>query len=65
MLDNGSEIFKLFFFNLHSYLPLVLDASVFNRKDAELVLMGVAENPAGYGVAWDFIRSEWGTIAAM
>ncbi|XP_071788053.1 aminopeptidase N-like [Asterias amurensis] len=50
---------------LKSYLPLVLDATVFNRKDAEVILMGVAENPAGYGVAWDFIRSEWGAITAM
>ncbi|XP_071788896.1 aminopeptidase N-like [Asterias amurensis] len=47
---------------LKSYLQTVLEQGLgldLHRGEAALILIGVAENPAGYQVAWDFIRSNW------
>ncbi|XP_038058558.1 uncharacterized protein LOC119729837 [Patiria miniata] len=50
---------------LQSYLQLMMDSTTFSRRDVELILMGVAENPDGYAVAWDFLRDNWDAISTM
>ncbi|XP_022104256.1 aminopeptidase N-like [Acanthaster planci] len=50
---------------LQSYLQSMMDSNTFSRRDVEIILMGVAENPDGYEVAWDFLRNNWGTVSKM
>ncbi|XP_038058557.1 aminopeptidase N-like [Patiria miniata] len=50
---------------LQSYLQLMMDSTTFSRRDVELILMGVAENPDGCAVAWDFLRDNWDAISTM
>ncbi|XP_071788055.1 aminopeptidase N-like [Asterias amurensis] len=40
-------------------------ATTFSAKDTELILMGLAENPDGYEIAWDFIRNNWEEVYTM
>ena len=41
------------------------DPNTFDRSDAEIILMGMAENSDGYEVAWDFVRNNWETLKIM
>ncbi|XP_038058008.1 aminopeptidase N-like [Patiria miniata] len=49
---------------LQRYLQSMFDPS-FSRNDAALMLVGVAENPDGYEVAWDFVRNNWEEVRRM
>ncbi|XP_022104276.1 aminopeptidase N-like isoform X2 [Acanthaster planci] len=50
---------------LKRYLQSMLDTATYSRHDDALILMGVAQNPDGYEVAWEFVRNNWETVGKM
>ncbi len=60
------DIFSLFSFELttfvgmlHRYLRYMLNSSEIRKQDIAQVVVGVANNPIGRSLAWDFIRANW------
>ncbi|KAM9270464.1 aminopeptidase N [Cariama cristata] len=47
---------------LNQYLQYTLDPSKIRKQDAIATINSIASNVVGQPLAWDFIRSNWGTI---
>ncbi|NXS75702.1 AMPN Aminopeptidase, partial [Pandion haliaetus] len=47
---------------LNRYLQYTLDPNKIRKQDATATINSIASNVVGQSLAWDFIRSNWGTL---